>query len=187
MLGLVGIHSLVVSSLLAAVAPSPYAGEQSRAIKALSQEQVTELLEGKGMGFAKAAELNGYPGPRHVMDFAEELALSPAQAEQVQRIFVAMQTRAIEVGKTLVDEERQLDRLFNDRRAAAETLSAVLAKIGTLQGELRRVHLQAHIDTTALLSHEQVGQYVRLRGYDSSSGESAPEHRHGERMPQQSK
>ena len=40
---------------------SPYAGEETRAIKALSAQEVESLLGGKGMGFAKAAELNGYP------------------------------------------------------------------------------------------------------------------------------
>jgi hypothetical protein len=49
---------------------SPYAGQQTRAIKALSPEDLAGLLNGEGMGMAKAAELNGYPGPVHVLELA---------------------------------------------------------------------------------------------------------------------
>jgi hypothetical protein len=38
-------------------------GMQSRPIKALSDQQVSDLRAGRGMGLALAAELNGYPGP----------------------------------------------------------------------------------------------------------------------------
>jgi hypothetical protein len=39
----------------------PYAGQQARTIKALSDEDIAALRKGEGMGMAKAAELNGYP------------------------------------------------------------------------------------------------------------------------------
>jgi hypothetical protein len=41
---------------------SPYAGQEKREIKALSAEDIEGYLTGQGMGFAKAAELNHYPG-----------------------------------------------------------------------------------------------------------------------------
>jgi Spy/CpxP family protein refolding chaperone len=176
LVNIAGLQSILLCTVLVASAPSPYVGEQGRSIKALSQEQIGELLAGKGMGFAKAAELNGYPGPRHVIDMAGQLGLSDGQLQQIQRIFDAMQAQAIETGKSLVDEERRLDELFHSRRVTAESLSAALAQIGKLQGELRRVHLQAHIDTTALLSAEQVAKYATLRGYDPAAGDK--EHRH---------
>ncbi len=50
---------------------SPYVGQEARGIKALSQDDVEGLLAGAGSpfgGMAKPAELNGYPGPRHVLD-----------------------------------------------------------------------------------------------------------------------
>ena len=53
-------------SLIALPAPAadlPYAGQQTRAIKALSDDDIAALRAGEGMGMAKAAELNGYPGP----------------------------------------------------------------------------------------------------------------------------
>jgi hypothetical protein len=53
--------ALVVGT--AAQAPSPYAGQEQRPIKALSETEMRDLAEGRGMGLAKAAELNSYPGP----------------------------------------------------------------------------------------------------------------------------
>jgi hypothetical protein len=41
---------------------APYAGQDQREIKSLSAQDVTDLLAGSGWGFAKPAELNGYPG-----------------------------------------------------------------------------------------------------------------------------
>ena len=47
---------------------SPYAGQEVRRIKSLSAERVADLLAGRGAGYAKAAELNGVPGPVHVLE-----------------------------------------------------------------------------------------------------------------------
>jgi hypothetical protein len=62
-----------------AQAPSPYAGQERRSIKALSDNEVRDLAEGRGMGLARAAELNSFPGPMHVLELANELGLSEAQ------------------------------------------------------------------------------------------------------------
>ena len=58
--------ALVLISAAVANAQTPYAGMQTRPIKALSEQQVADLGAGRGMGLALAAELNGYPGPSHV-------------------------------------------------------------------------------------------------------------------------
>ncbi|MDZ7748093.1 MAG: hypothetical protein U5K43_03955 [Halofilum sp. (in: g-proteobacteria)] len=50
----------------AAAAESPYAGQETRAIASLSPEEVQGYLAGEGKGMARAAELNGHPGPAHV-------------------------------------------------------------------------------------------------------------------------
>lgn len=49
-----------VSGTYAGGTPPSYAGQEQREIKSLSAEDVQSLLTGKGMGLAKAAELNGY-------------------------------------------------------------------------------------------------------------------------------
>src|SRR5262245_1477224 len=67
-------------------AHSPYAGLDSRDIKALSAEQLADLKAGRGMGLALAAELNGYPGPLHVLELADRLQLSPEQTRRVDSL-----------------------------------------------------------------------------------------------------
>jgi len=64
-----------------------YRGQQDRAIKALSADEVAGYLQGKGLGLAKAAELNQYPGPSHVLALASELELTETQKDQTRKIF----------------------------------------------------------------------------------------------------
>lgn len=170
----------VVASALAQ-APSPYAGDERREIKALSDEDVSAYLAGKGMGLARAAELNGYPGPMHVLDLAEPLALTAEQRARTQRLFESMRAEAIAAGRALVDEERALDALFRGRTADAEKLSATLTRIGQRQAEVRRVHLAAHLAQAEILTSEQVRRYATLRGYESSQPASPAGHGHGHR------
>ena len=154
---------------------SPYSGLEAREIKALSKQQVAAYLGGEGMGLALAGELNGYPGPKHVLELADQLDLSPFQRERVGRIFEAMQSQAISLGKRIVEAEGALDTLFADGSIEPESLKAATSEIGRLQGQLRAIHLQAHLETEDLLSVHQVHRYVQLRGY-SGSGHSIMEH-----------
>jgi hypothetical protein len=147
-----------------------HAGKQTREIRALSDEEVKSLLAGEGMGFALAAELNSYPGPRHVLELAEQLALSAGQRSQVQAIFDEMSREAAALGARLVEQERALDREFAARTITAASLDRHTAEAARIQGRIRASHLRAHLKTTALLTAEQVHQYDMLRGY--------VEHRH---------
>jgi hypothetical protein len=65
-----------------AFAQTPYAGMQTRPIKALSEQQVTDLEAGRGMGLALAAELNSYPGSSRVLELAEKLDPFAGSARQ---------------------------------------------------------------------------------------------------------
>lgn len=146
-------------------ADSPYAGQQQRRIKALSDDEVSGYLAGRGMGLARAAELNGYPGPRHVLDAAVRLNLSTAQRSQLEAIFAAMQSAAVPLGRDLVDRETELDRAFVTNEITAGELRALTARIGELEGALRAVHLRAHLETRAILTAAQIEEYNRMRGY----------------------
>jgi Spy/CpxP family protein refolding chaperone len=154
---------------------APYSGEQARDIKALSAEDTDALLKGKGMGLAKAAELNGYPGPLHVLELASDLKLDEEQRARTKALFDAMQAKAVALGVELVAEERRLDALFAQKSVSAESLAAVLARIGDLQAKVRGAHLEAHIAQAQILTPGQSARYVELRGY-SSGGQSG--HRH---------
>lgn len=155
---------------------SAYAGQESREIKALSESDVAGLLAGKGMGYAKAAELNGYPGPRHVLDLAEELDLTEKQQAETQALFNDMQTSAKDLGAELVAAERALDTLFRNETIDQSSLSEAVTKIGRIEARLREVHLHAHLRQVQLLGTQQVAEYMRLRGY--ARGEHGHRHRH---------
>ena len=156
---------------------SPYAGQERRAIKALSEEEIRDLLEARGMGLAKAAELNSYPGPLHVLQLANELGLSDAQRKGTDALYATMRQRALSIGRQILEAERTLDRAFVNGAIEPATLRSQVRAIATLQGELRAVHLEAHLGQRSLLTPEQIAQYDVLRGY--RRGPAAHDPRHG--------
>lgn len=165
----------------AAAPPNPYAGQQVRPIKALSPEEVDAYLTGKGGGLAKAAELNGYPGPSHVLALADALALTTEQRSRTETLFRAMQSEARNAGAPLVEAERELDRLFASKAATEETLRTALGRIAALQAAVRAVHLQAHLEQARILTPEQVALYMELRGYagqGTQTREGGADHAH---------
>ena len=145
--------------------PSPYSGEEQRDIKSMSTAEIEALRRGDGMGFAKAAELNRYPGPRHVLELADELELSSSQREKTEQLFAAMQADAAMLGEQLIAAEAALDRLFDSGAVDATVLESQLVAIGNLRARLRFVHLNAHLRQKEILNPHQVGRYVALRGY----------------------
>jgi Spy/CpxP family protein refolding chaperone len=177
--------ALVLTSFVATTShavtpgPSPYVGQEGRPIKALAPDEVDGLLAGRGMGYAKSAELNGYPGPAHVLELADQLHLSDAQRAATSAIFTQMQRRAAAAGAQLVEQERQLDQRFADGSITKEALAASLARIGELQADVRRAHLDAHLAQVGVLTPEQRTAYVRLRGYaDSRPADSGHHMKH---------
>ena len=128
---------------------------------------------------AKAAELNGYPGPAHVLQLAGQLGLSEAQRQDVQVIFDRMSASAKPLGGELLAQEQALDQLFAKRDITPDRLAAATAAIAELQGRLRAVHLSAHVETRALLNADQIARYEQLRGYGNPQAPGEHHHRHG--------
>jgi Spy/CpxP family protein refolding chaperone len=155
---------------------SPYADLQSRPIKALSEQQISDLRTGRGMGFALAAELNGYPGPLHVIEFASKLELSAEQRQRMDALFASMKAEATALGEALIGEEAALDRLFASREISTDALIAATNKIGATQAALRAAHLMYHLATVEVLNPVQVEKYAELRGYKTT--QPMPEHKH---------
>lgn len=145
---------------------SPYAGQQTRAVKALSEEQLADLRAGRGMTLALAAELNGHPGPSHTLEFADALGLSDAQRQRTQALFAQMQAEAKRAGEAVIAAETALDRLFSDGGASDASMQAATAGAARAQGALRAVHLRYHLLMREVLSPGQVARYNALRGYD---------------------
>jgi Spy/CpxP family protein refolding chaperone len=161
----------------AALAQTPYAGMQNRAIKALSDKEVADLKAGRGMGLALPAELNGYPGPSHVLEHADALELTVEQRKQTNAFFEAMKAEAVSVGARLLEQETQLDRLFAARQITSASLAAATAEIGATQAQLRETHLKYHLSMMTVLTAEQLEKYQTLRGY-ASGAPVQHQHRH---------
>ena len=159
-----------------AMTASPYAEMVKRRVKALSDEQIGDLRAGRGMGLALAAELNGYPGPRHVLDLADALDLSDAQRGKLGEFFAAMQAESVPIGDSLIAQETELDRQFAHNEVTPESLRAATEAIGRTQGALRATHLKYHLLTRTLLTPAQVQRYNEARGY---AARHMHDHRHG--------
>ena len=144
---------------------SPYAGEQSRAIKSLSPADIAELRKGAGWGLAKAAELNGVPGPAHLLELKDEIPLDAGQVAAITAMRDDMRARAIRAGARLIAAEEALEKRFRSGDIDEGRLRASLEAIAEARMELRYVHLATHLKTPALLSAEQIARYNRLRGY----------------------
>ena len=167
--------ALLLTSAAAANAQTPYAGMQARPIKALSEQQVADLGAGRGIGLALAAELNGYPGPSHLLELADKLNLSTDQRAAIQRLFDSMKAEAVPLGSKLIEQEADLDTQFASHTVTPESLKASTAAVAATQGTLRETHLKYHLSTAALLSNGQMQRYAELRGY---RGQAAPMQHH---------
>lgn len=138
---------------------------QQREIKALSGQQLEGLRSGKGMAMAMAAELNGYPGPLHVLELAPQLGLSAEQQAHTQKLYAEMQAAAKAQGEHVIATERALDVLFLNQQATPENVAAAVADAAKAQGQLRETHLRYHLLMMQVLTPEQVQAYQQLRGY----------------------
>lgn len=146
-------------------APSDYAGENTRLIKSLSEQDLQEIARGGGWGLARAAELNGIPGPTHLLELADHIGLTERQQNEIEAIRAQMQADAISAGERFVEAEQALDRAFQQEAPDEETLERLVVEAGKARADLRLVHLSAHLLTLPLLTETQVRRYSVLRGY----------------------
>lgn len=136
------------------------------------------LLHAEGMGQATYAEMNGYPGPKHVLDFAKELHMTDAQKKSVQEIYNEMKTRATELGERIIRIEEELQNAFKTGMVAENSVRDDAEQIGKLRGRLRSVHLIAHLKTKKILTLPQIEQYKKLRAVSSRQKSTDSEHKH---------
>ena len=160
---------------------SKYAGQESRKIKSLSQADIKELQRGGGWGLAKAAELNGYPGPAHILEMKDKINLSDKQELKIQSIYNEMKVEAIQLGKQLILLEIELNNAFSNKTINQSQLEKLVQDIEKTRAELRLVHLSKHLQTPDVLSNEQIALYNKLRGYSKDPCQNVPEG-HDEQM-----
>lgn len=154
---------------------SSYVGEEKRVIKSLSENDIQAILKGEGWGLAKAAELNGYPGPLHVLEMADELTLSKGQKDAVEDLYKTMKVQAIEAGEWYIQAEADLDNAFRQYVADTDTLGVLIKNSASAFAKLREVHLDAHLEMVQILTVEQVDRYNALRGYTDDPCSAVPE------------
>lgn len=151
-----------------AFANTPYAGLQAREIKALSDKDIADLREGRGMSYAMAAELNGYPGPLHALELSDKLKLTSEQRAKTEKLFADMKAETKPLGEELVTREKHLDRLFSTRAVETGSLNEATRSIAETEGRLRAAHLRYHLAMVDVMTPEQIALYAQLRGYSGS-------------------
>lgn len=164
---------LLIASLNTNSADNPsyksnYLGQEKRAIKSLSEDDIQQLRTGKGWGLAKAAELNGMPGPSHILQMKDKISLSKEQTVAIQALFDDMQSKAIPLGNELIKLERKLNDSFANRTITNKLLDQQLEGIYQVTKKLRYVHLVAHLAAQNILTPQQIDKYNQLRGYSAT-------------------
>lgn len=149
-------------------AATPYAGryDPDAAIRSLTADEIDQIGRGEGAGFALPAELNGLPGPRHVLNLAHELDLSHEQWMQVQQSYDEMRAAVLPAGEAYLAAVAALEQDIRKGQVAKDVLTDRVAEVYRLEGELATAHLVAHLQTAELLTADQIDQYQRLRGYE---------------------
>ena len=155
-------------------AQTPYAGMQSRAIKSLSENDIKELRRGGGWGLALAAELNGMPGPAHLLELKDQIPLTADQVAKTQALFEDMREGAIAAGERLIATETALEAAFATGKVDAPSLRRLLADTESARTELRFIHLSQHFKTVQFLRPEQIQRYNILRGYAEDPCKNIP-------------
>lgn len=157
---------LLIAALAAGCATSPGNESPGTTSRTLAPAEVDGLLSGRGMGMAAPAEINGYPGPVHVLELKEELGLTPDQRFATSRLVGMVQGQARALGQRIIDAEKRLDADMAANSLGADRIRARLEAIAALRAQLRFTHIHAHMEQREILTPEQLARYYELRGRD---------------------
>lgn len=172
-----GAFALLLTLPLAAqhsghmAAPKSAPADATASHHACLDQERDAIERGEGLGMALAADRNGYPGPKHVLELRKELKLTADQETKMQRLMAEMTEKAVSKGKDVLAAEQHLGELFAQGRSEAE-LREETYRVASLRAELRWVHLAAHVAARKVLTTEQIAAYQRLR-HTSSTPPSA--------------
>ena len=129
----------------------------------LDTDEVQAIEAGSGFGMARAAEASGLPGPKHVLEFAEELELSAAQVGQMKALVAQMHAAAVAQGQQVLAAEAAVDAELARPVPDVTRLAQLTDAAGLARGRLRQVHLRTHLQAAPLLSTAQRARYRQLR------------------------
>ncbi len=149
-------------------------------LSGVSETEKEALLQGAGLGAGMIAMMNGYPGPKHVLEMGDELGLSAEQRETIGTIYGEGKARFVELGTELVAKDEALTALFESGSASTGEVEDLAREIGELQGELRAAHLNAHVETYEALSSEQRQKAVSMHQMHQGSGQGMQQRSSGQ-------
>ncbi len=157
---------------------SPYVPQMGSAIRGLSQQEVEDLRDGHGAGFARMGEMNGYPGPIHALELRDKLGLTDPQVKQVEDLRDATIATAKQLGEQILEREARLSAGFARRKISEGDMKAQVSEVAELYGRLRAAHLRAHMAMLGILSSSQIAHYNMLRGYTAPGPGPSMPHQH---------
>ena len=159
------IHSLSAqskSTKKSILADTAKAVIRSSPVKSLSPEEYSAYQDGDKMDMVKVAEINNYPAPGEVLAREKELKLSVIQKVQLKAAIEALDFKAKEMGRFIIQHEKKLDDLFSSRKVDEGSLIYYCNQIGLYQGELRNAHLQAHLKAVRILTPDQLKKFAKI-------------------------
>lgn len=161
----------LLGCLLIGILGSTFAFGQTRTdtsgrspVRTLSMQQYNAYLKGEADDdMAMVAEQNRYPMPDKVLKLGNELKLTPVQIQKITDINTQMHRRRLQVGQSIVSNEKTLDSLFKYKKVNDGNLVFYTNRFGLYQGELKNAMLQACWATQQLLSPQQITKYQSLQ------------------------
>jgi len=137
--------------------------EEDAAPRECVEQERQALQEGRGFGRAAVADDNGFPGPRHILDWKKQLDLKPAQEKRVETLAERTRSKAIAKGQELQAREQELSRLLSTSKPNPQAVQKLLGQIGAAEADLRWIHIGAHIEARDILTPQQLARYNELR------------------------
>lgn len=125
------------------------------------------LLKGLGMGLAMIADMNNYPGPKHVIELKDDLNLTRDQLKKTEALDKVVSSAAVGKGGEIVQAEEELGKLFEAASISEKSLRSKVEEIAKLRADLRFIHLQAHLRMKQILTPEQIKKYSEMKGRES--------------------
>ncbi len=152
------VLSMAAFAVLANNKASPYVGQEIRTIKSLSDEDINALTHGKGWGLAKPAELNGVPGPAHILELEEALQLTPEQVTSIQALWETMNQSAKYYGERYLQSEAKIERFFNETETDEKQLPLLLADSANPPCKIKACSFTSTFESKAIVNPASVNE-----------------------------
>jgi hypothetical protein len=136
-------------------------------VRTLSDQQYTAYLKGVDINrMAYIAEINHYPLPDKLLQYKKDLDLSPVQITQITVVLKILQMKKMEIGQSVIRNERMLDSIFRTRKVDEGSVIFYGNRYGLYEGEYRTALLTACYKTQQLLSERQVKLFEALQKHN---------------------